>query len=225
VDVHTPQKKQARGKKAQSSPSARVVDAPEEDDDEDADHPDSEDSPSTPSRPTSKVSRSPKPAQKKLAAGKSFSGAKLSDWLEVRSHFDDPIYDDCNEVRNKIRAYLRKGEMNQSRFLQHLHINSNSYYHFMGYEGPLTGGQNQTYRAAYWFFELQRIASGKPKSKRRLGVAAAFGEEGRPCFHSGAPRLRCYLGDVPVIGHLGRIVIVRPGTNERKVVTGRGTEA
>ena len=44
-----------------------------------------------------------------------------------------PIYDDCDEVRRKIRAYLRKGEMNQAQFLRALHINSNSYYKFMGY--------------------------------------------------------------------------------------------
>ena len=43
-----------------------------------------------------------------------------------------PIFDDCDEVRRKIGALLRKGEMTQAQFLRTLHVNSNSYYHFMG---------------------------------------------------------------------------------------------
>lgn len=42
------------------------------------------------------------------------------------------IYDDCNEIRNKINKFLRSNRMTQTEFLKYLRVNSNSYRRFMG---------------------------------------------------------------------------------------------
>ena len=44
---------------------------------------------------------------------------------------DDPVYDDCDEVRRKIAALLRSGRMTQAALCKLLGVNSNSYQRFM----------------------------------------------------------------------------------------------
>lgn len=68
-----------------------------------------------------------------------------------------PIFDDCDEVRRKIRAFLRKGEMTQAQFLRTLHVNSNSYYHFMGYH--VSTRTRQAFACATAAWSLQQSSS------------------------------------------------------------------
>jgi len=83
-------------------------------------------------------------------------------------------------------------------------------------QGKLRGGQNQTYRRAYAFFEHQRIAAGKPKSKKRREAEEAFGPEGRPLFLT-QPRVWCSKDEVPVIDRLGQIRVVNKYTGQSRV--------
>ena len=57
---------------------------------------------------------------------------------------DEPVYDDCNEVRRKITAFLRTGRMTQTAFLKALGVNSNSHRHFMKY--TVSSGDTQCRR-------------------------------------------------------------------------------
>lgn len=241
-EVRPPPEKKARankhGKQA-ISPSTKEDGEPaeeedeEDDKDQEASYSDSEGSGPSPSSSRARhrsrgstmkpVAAQQQKNKKKATCSKSSSAGKIPEYSEIQAHLDDPIYDSCDEVRRKIRAYLRKGEINQSRLLKHLHVNSNSYYKFMGYKGPLRGGQNQTYRAAYAFFELQRIASKKPKSARRLEAEKAFGPAGRECFQSN-PTLTLPRGDSWMLDRLGRIVVVRRETGETQLLTGKGTD-
>ncbi|PRP73138.1 hypothetical protein PROFUN_03452 [Planoprotostelium fungivorum] len=118
------------------------------------------------------------------------------------------IYDDCNEIRRKIKAMLAKGQKITPWLREIGGVNSNSYQQFMKAKGPTGGCQNRTYRAAYEYFERQRIAEGKPKSKKRLDAEAALGSsEG---FSTVAVRgMWCGPGNVPVVDEYGRVSIAR----------------
>ena len=49
---------------------------------------------------------------------------------------DEPFTFNCGEVRVKINALIRSGEMLQTHFLEKLNINSNSYGRYMKLKGP-----------------------------------------------------------------------------------------
>jgi len=85
------------------------------------------------------------------------------------------LFDDCNAVRRKINAFLRKGTMNQTTFLKTIGVNSNSYQRFMKQKGSLGGSSNSTYFNAYKFFE--KMNKGKPKTKKRKEQEAMLASE------------------------------------------------
>ena len=66
---------------------------------------------------------------------------------------------DCNQIRAKINALIRSGEMKVTQFQRLNRINSNSYARFMRLKGPYCGIDNQTYDAAHTFF-LSREQKG-----------------------------------------------------------------
>ncbi|KAF8468295.1 hypothetical protein BDZ91DRAFT_104029 [Kalaharituber pfeilii] len=68
-----------------------------------------------------------------------------------------PIYDDCNEIRRKIRAFFSNNnteyKCTQKYFLEVIgNVNSNSYRRFMAAKGEGGGAENGTYTGAYVFF-------------------------------------------------------------------------
>ncbi|KAI9057093.1 hypothetical protein FKP32DRAFT_1598581 [Trametes sanguinea] len=80
-----------------------------------------------------------------------------------------PIYDDCNEVRRKIRRLLRQPGFKITHWLKEIgDINYNSYQRFMRATGPTGGAENGTYYAAYVYFEKVRIFEGKKKTAKRI---------------------------------------------------------
>lgn len=90
-----------------------------------------------------------------------------------------PIYDDCNEIRRKIRAFFSNAnteyKCTQKHFLEVIgNVNSNSYRRFMAAKGDGGGAENGTYTGAYIFFEKKRIWEGKPKGKKRLDSEAQY---------------------------------------------------
>ncbi|KAI0374288.1 hypothetical protein BV20DRAFT_1049112 [Pilatotrama ljubarskyi] len=102
----------------------------------------------------------PKKARKADAGEGSSSGAKKGksadapkNWrdvvLEGEEEGDVPIYDDCNEIRRKIRALQKEPNFKVTHWLKEIgNINSNSYQRFMKATGPHGGASNGTYYAA-----------------------------------------------------------------------------
>lgn len=81
-------------------------------------------------------------------------------------HFDL----NCNQIRNRINAFLNSGETKITHFQRELRINSNSYGRFMKLKGPWSGTDNQTMEAAYLFFKKRELAGVKiPKKKAKMG--------------------------------------------------------
>ncbi|KAF8308084.1 hypothetical protein DL93DRAFT_2142728 [Clavulina sp. PMI_390] len=79
------------------------------------------------------------------------------------------IYDDCNEIRRKIRALQKEPGFKITHWLREIgDINSNSYGRFMKLSGPTSGAENGVYPAAYIYFERRRIKEGKKKTAKRL---------------------------------------------------------
>ncbi|OBZ79413.1 hypothetical protein A0H81_00656 [Grifola frondosa] len=80
-----------------------------------------------------------------------------------------PVYDDCNEIRRKIRLLRKTSDWKVTHWLKDIgNVNSNSYNRFMKATGPTGGASNGVYYAAYVYFEKVRIAEGKKKTAKRL---------------------------------------------------------
>lgn len=88
------------------------------------------------------------------------------------------VYDTCDTVRAKIRAFLAKDGISQAAFLRAIvtaaygadsskKIQSVSLNGFLKQRGPLSGNASAVYYASYVFFEKLRIKQGKPKSEDR----------------------------------------------------------
>ncbi|EPT04213.1 hypothetical protein FOMPIDRAFT_1021923 [Fomitopsis schrenkii] len=94
------------------------------------------------------------------------------DWQEIRLSGEDdgsvPIYDDCDDIRRKIRKLQRTQGFRISYWLRHIGgIKYNSWSRFMKAQGPDSGAENGIYYAAYIYFEKVRIVEGKIKTPRR----------------------------------------------------------
>ncbi|RPA80783.1 hypothetical protein BJ508DRAFT_307214 [Ascobolus immersus RN42] len=82
-----------------------------------------------------------------------------------------PVYDDCNEIRRKIRAFLKQyNKVSIKRFLAEgcNGVNSGTYNIFMKKSGAARGAESGMYYWGYIFFEKLRIAENKEKGKLRL---------------------------------------------------------
>ncbi|KAH9857893.1 hypothetical protein C2E23DRAFT_801906 [Lenzites betulinus] len=103
--------------------------------------------------------------------GKAASVAK--NWYEIELEGEEEggveVYDDCNEIRRKIRLLQKQPDFKVTHWLKEIgNINNNSYQRFMKATGPTGGASNGTYYAAYVYFEKVRIAEGKKKTAKRL---------------------------------------------------------
>ncbi|KAJ3554702.1 hypothetical protein NM688_g2971 [Phlebia brevispora] len=88
--------------------------------------------------------------------------------LEIDADGSVPVYDDCNEIRRKIRLLQKESDFKITHWLKEIgNINSNSFQRFMKAKGPTGGASNGTYYAAYVFFEKKRIFEGKKKTPTR----------------------------------------------------------
>ncbi|KAF9240913.1 hypothetical protein BU15DRAFT_87479 [Melanogaster broomeanus] len=88
--------------------------------------------------------------------------------LEGEDEDEVPIYDDCNDIRRKIRGLMKTPGWKVTQWLRDIGgINSNSYRRFMKDTGATSGATNGTYVAAYIYFEKVRIFEGKKKSAKR----------------------------------------------------------
>lgn len=101
--------------------------------------------------------------------------------LEDEEENEVPVYDSCDEIRKKIRAYLAKTLMSQAQFSREMgkmvHPNKASVSGlaaFLGKKGPAAGNTTQVFYCSYVFFEKMRIRDGKPKTEHRLGMEDAW---------------------------------------------------
>ncbi|KAI0113485.1 hypothetical protein F4814DRAFT_421917 [Daldinia grandis] len=86
-----------------------------------------------------------------------------------------PVYDTCDEVRKKIRAFLRKPDISQSAFCRAIaesfpegkRIQPRQLSCFLEKKGPMSGNTSSVFYGAYVFFEKLRIKEGRPKSEMR----------------------------------------------------------
>ncbi|OSD06103.1 hypothetical protein PYCCODRAFT_1431921 [Trametes coccinea BRFM310] len=89
--------------------------------------------------------------------------------LEGEEEGEVPIYDDCNDIRRKIRHLEKQPGFKITHWLKEIgNINYNSYRRFMRATGPTGGAENGTYYAAYVYFEKVRIFEGKRKTAKRI---------------------------------------------------------
>ncbi|PCH33530.1 hypothetical protein WOLCODRAFT_93659 [Wolfiporia cocos MD-104 SS10] len=106
--------------------------------------------------------------------------AKKISWKDVKLEGEDedggvPVYDDCNEIRRKIRLLQKQPDFKITHWLKEIgNVNSNSFGRFMKATGPDGGASNGLYYAAYVYFEKVRVAEGKKKTPKRIRNEATY---------------------------------------------------
>ncbi|KAI1653249.1 hypothetical protein F4813DRAFT_375213 [Daldinia decipiens] len=107
------------------------------------------------------------------------SESEALDVSDIKLYGEDtqsvPVYDTCDEVRKKIRAFLRKPDISQSAFCRAIaksfpgekRIQSRQLNCFLDKKGPMSGNTSSVFYGAYVFFEKLRIKQGRPKSEMR----------------------------------------------------------
>ncbi|KAJ6639280.1 hypothetical protein Bhyg_12023 [Pseudolycoriella hygida] len=99
----------------------------------------------------------------------SANSPKIFDRQSVRrfERLYGPVFDDCEEVRRKIKEYIFKISAKESTFARAIKVHHRSLIHFLGQEGSNRGAGNIAYPAAYYYFEKMRIAHHEEKSEHR----------------------------------------------------------
>ncbi|KAJ6640009.1 hypothetical protein Bhyg_12758 [Pseudolycoriella hygida] len=78
-----------------------------------------------------------------------------------------PVFDDCDEVRRKIKEYIFKISSSETTFARAINVHPASLKHFLGQEGFNRGAGSIAYPAAYYHFEKMRIDHHEGKSENR----------------------------------------------------------
>ncbi|KAF5009301.1 hypothetical protein FDECE_4471 [Fusarium decemcellulare] len=126
------------------------------------------------------ASKTPKPASKATKA--------LPDISDIQLHGEEtdevPVYDDCNEIRRKIKAHMKTPGLTQAQFCRDLYaqlnapkckgIQSKQLTDFCRAKGVSAGAKSSVFYAAYVYFEKLRIAQGKPLTKHRMDMEAVW---------------------------------------------------
>ncbi|KAI1768229.1 hypothetical protein GGR53DRAFT_462752 [Hypoxylon sp. FL1150] len=120
-----------------------------------------------------------KKPKKSEAAKKGEQAKQLLDVSDVSLNGEEteevPVYETCDEVRKKIRAFLRKPDISQQAFCRAISaccsedrkIQSRQLNAFLNKKGPMEGNTSSAFYGSYVFFEKLRIKDGKPKSQFR----------------------------------------------------------
>ncbi|KAH6667321.1 hypothetical protein B0J14DRAFT_567828 [Halenospora varia] len=141
--------------------------------------------------------------------------------LDGEEYEDVPVYDTCDEVRKKIRAFLCQNGVTQAAFLREVaktfgngrKIQANMLNNFLGKKGPNSGNLSSVFYASYVFFEKMRIRDGKPKTAFREEMEEIWDgvldwRHHKPGFDRKTrhnTRYLCGPGYVPVIDKYGRV--------------------
>ncbi|KAJ6640029.1 hypothetical protein Bhyg_12778 [Pseudolycoriella hygida] len=79
-----------------------------------------------------------------------------------------PVFDDCDEVRRKIREYRSPIHPNASMFARAINVHRERLYSFLRLKGFDNGATYELYPFAYYFFEMRRLDRQEEKSVHRL---------------------------------------------------------
>ncbi|KFY38232.1 hypothetical protein V494_04445, partial [Pseudogymnoascus sp. VKM F-4513 (FW-928)] len=137
--------------------------------------------------------------------------------LEKEERDAVPVFDTCDDIRIKIRAFLKQPDCTQAyllrklsaqyilapRFLRSPQVNT-----FMRQKGPLEGSSSGIFYAAYVYFEKLRIKQGKKKTAKREEMERKWGPGGVDRT-AGGGAFWCRPGEVPVQDSCGCISFQR----------------
>ena len=84
------------------------------------------------------------------------------------SEFPVFITETCDQVRAKINKLINSGEMKVTHFQRECKISPPSYHSFMKLKGPEAGSGNNTFAAAFRFFEKRRKNGVREPSKKKV---------------------------------------------------------
>jgi hypothetical protein len=113
--------------------------------------------------------------------------------LEGEMQDNVEVFDSCDEIRRKINSHLRKPGVTPTAFLRDLEAQVHSdrkpnaklqgvqLTRFRAMQGSEAGHRHIIYYMAFVYFEKERLAEGKPKSKHRLAEESRWGKGGA-CF-------------------------------------------
>ncbi|KFY24734.1 hypothetical protein V493_05059 [Pseudogymnoascus sp. VKM F-4281 (FW-2241)] len=126
--------------------------------------------------------------------------------LEKEERDAVPVFDTCDDIRTKIRAFFRQPDCTQAALLRKLGaqyimapraLRSPQVNTFMRQKGPLEGNSSGIFYAAYVYFEKLRIKQGKKKSAKREEMEKKWGPGGVDRT-AGGGAFWCRQGEVPI---------------------------
>ncbi|KAK8098167.1 uncharacterized protein PG998_013653 [Apiospora kogelbergensis] len=103
--------------------------------------------------------------------------------LDGEDEGEVPVYDTCDELRKKVRAFLKKDCVTQAALCRGISaclpgdqvVQARQLTTFMGKSGPTRGNNSPIFYGGYVFFEKLRIKDEKPKTKFRLEMEDIYG--------------------------------------------------
>lgn len=103
--------------------------------------------------------------------------------LDGEDEGEVPVYDTCDELRKKVRAFLKKDGVTQAALCRGISaclpgdqvVQARQLTTFMGKSGPTRGNNSPIFYGGYVFFEKLRIKDEKPKTKFRLEMEDIYG--------------------------------------------------
>ncbi|KAF4040343.1 hypothetical protein GN244_ATG07538 [Phytophthora infestans] len=134
-----------------------------------------------------KTTQNSKDKKRKAAEQREEKAKKKKDGLDLLERIEEieledenvPVYDDCDDIRQKISEFLGEKIVTQAAFLTALGVSANNLHYFMGIRrGARSGAETVVYRKAYTFFEKKRIIEGGAKTKKRLENEERTGPKG-----------------------------------------------
>ncbi len=128
---------------------------------------------------TTTILPSPSPSSSSDAAGgggegggkraaKAAAAEALLKAIKEVGPIDDSVYDDCDEVRAKISAFVQSDNMNMAKFAAALGVTPRAVTQFVAKRGHDKGAGSTVYYNAYLFFERYRLLKKEAKTARRL---------------------------------------------------------
>ena len=145
--------------------------------------------------------------------------------LDGEEDDDVPVYDTCDEVRKKIRAFLCQDGVSKAAFLREVaktfgngrKIQANMLNQFLSKKGPNSGNLSSVFYASYVFFEKISIRDGKPKTAFREEMEDIWDGVSDWRYHKPGfdrktthnTRYFCGPSHVPVIDKYGRVTTQR----------------
>ncbi|KAK6522335.1 hypothetical protein TWF281_002901 [Arthrobotrys megalospora] len=173
---------------------------------------------------TTKAPKAPKePAPKPTKAAKNALPEFITTvYLDGQDDDTVPVFDTCDVVRRKITGALTSATHTKASLLRAFAactsepdhaLAPNSFQRFMAAKGKTGGCSNRTFYAGYVYFEKQRIAEKKKKTKTREEMEAAWGSNGMDYENLGKPML-VMAGESISTDQYGRQVLTSGGRSK-----------